>query len=365
MTLFFLITTLIACGLAGYFYYAHAKIKIYAAKTSFKNRIQQLTTEVEMVTGSYAELQLINDELKAEKRTLLNHTKQLVCDKNSIADKALTDYIEQALKKLSSKNYQSSLKRIHKTMNFMRDNGIRDIYIKEEERLREIDEFYQQVLRAEAEKEKQSEIKVRMREEKKAEQEKQKELKRLDDERKKIEKALKEAMKAASDDHNEELEALKLQLAEAEQKAQRTKSMAELTKSGHVYVISNVGSFGDQVYKIGMTRRLEPMDRVKELGDASVPFTFDVHAMISTEDAPALESELHKAFNDRRVNKVNLRKEFFHVDLDEIISKVEEHHGSIEYVVDAEALEYRETLEMEDQGISNEYSQEQEDFNED
>ena len=97
-----------------------------------------------------------------------------------------------------------------------------------------------------------------------------------------------------------------------------------LTKTGHVYIISNDGSFGENVYKIGMTRRLEPMDRVKELGDASVPFPFDVHAMIRTSDAPALENALHKHFDMRRLNLENQRKEIFHVSIDEIRQELDE-----------------------------------------
>lgn len=81
-------------------------------------------------------------------------------------------------------------------------------------------------------------------------------------------------------------------------------------KAGYVYVISNIGAFGENVYKIGMTRRLDPMERVDELGDASVPFNFDVHAMIFSEDAPKLEAALHKAFEDRKLNMVNTRREF-------------------------------------------------------
>lgn len=91
--------------------------------------------------------------------------------------------------------------------------------------------------------------------------------------------------------------------------------MAEQTRKGHVYIISNVGSFGEGIYKIGLTRRLEPLDRVKELGDASVPFLFDVHAIIYAEDAPNLESALHREFDRVRVNAVNKRKEFFRTDL--------------------------------------------------
>ena len=89
-------------------------------------------------------------------------------------------------------------------------------------------------------------------------------------------------------------------------------------KAGYVYIISNIGAFGENVFKIGMTRRLDPQERVDELGDASVPFNFDVHAMIFSDDAPALEAALHRAFESRKLNMVNQRREFFNVTLDEI-----------------------------------------------
>lgn len=95
-------------------------------------------------------------------------------------------------------------------------------------------------------------------------------------------------------------------------------------KAGNVYVISNLGSFGENVFKIGMTRRLDPQDRIDELGNASVPFRFDVHSFIFSDDASALETELHKRLNDKRVNKVNLRKEFFSVSIDELENLVTE-----------------------------------------
>jgi hypothetical protein len=129
-----------------------------------------------------------------------------------------------------------------------------------------------------------------------------------------------------------------------------------LTKSGHVYIISNIGSFGEDVYKIGMTRRLEPMDRVKELGGASVPFPFDVHAMIFCENAPELEARLHRYLGDRRVNKENTRKEFFQISLDEIVKTVQEIDRELEickseiiFTKIAEASDYRKTLARERQ----------------
>lgn len=140
---------------------------------------------------------------------------------------------------------------------------------------------------------------------------------------------------------------LELRLQEAENKEARAKSMAEQTKKGHVYIISNIGSFGENVYKIGLTRRLEPMDRVKELGDASVPFPFDVHAMIYVDDAPALEAALHREFNAYRVNAVNYRKEFFCVDLDSIKDAVETIAGvDAEFKMTALAEDYYESLRL-------------------
>ena len=119
------------------------------------------------------------------------------------------------------------------------------------------------------------------------------------------------------------------------------------TRSGFVYIISNIGSFGDDIYKIGMTRRLEPMDRIKELGDASVPFEFDVHAMIFSEDAPALENTLHTKFRDSQVNKVNPRKEFFKISLDEIEKVVKsEYNATVTFTKVAEAAQYRESLRI-------------------
>ena len=115
-------------------------------------------------------------------------------------------------------------------------------------------------------------------------------------------------------------------------------------KAGYVYIISNIGAFGEGVYKIGMTRRLEPMDRIDELGDASVPFDFDVHALIFTEDAPALETALHHAFEDRKLNMINTRREFFRVSLDEIKAVVTQNFDkTVEFIDIAPAEQYRQS----------------------
>jgi len=162
-----------------------------------------------------------------------------------------------------------------------------------------------------------------------------------------LDKARKEMELATGEKHDRlqtQIENLEQELKEAQEKKERALSMAQQTKRGHVYVISNIGSFGENVYKIGMTRRLEPEDRVKELGDASVPFQFDIHAMIYSDEAPTLEYELHKAFTDRKVNMLNYRKEFFNVTLEEIEQKIKDIGLDAEFSKIPEAMEYRETL---------------------
>ncbi|WP_428308884.1 DUF4041 domain-containing protein [Lacipirellula sp.] len=137
---------------------------------------------------------------------------------------------------------------------------------------------------------------------------------------------------------------LETQLSDALDRKAKAIARAQLTKSGHVYVLSNIGSFGEGVYKIGMTRRLEPLERVEELGDSSVPFYFDVHALIYSENAPQLENQLHRYFAARRVNKVNLRREFFRVTLAEIREAVKELHAEVTFVTEHQAEQYRKTL---------------------
>ena len=180
------------------------------------------------------------------------------------------------------------------------------------------------------EKEEQAKIREQMREEEKAAREAEKAQQQAEKEEAKyqelLQKVEQEVLQASEKDKvklNSKINELQLRIAEIEEK-KRAISQAMLTKTGHVYIISNVGSFGENIYKIGMTRRLEPMDRVKELGDASVPFPLDVHAMIRTSDAPSLENALHKHFERRRLNLENERKEFFRVSIDEIREELDQ-----------------------------------------
>jgi hypothetical protein len=204
------------------------------------------------------------------------------------------------------------------------------------------------------EREEQRRIQEQIREEEKARREYERAIqeaaKEEDALRKAMEKARAEVANATAQER-EKLESrmaeLTQKLADAEAKNQRALSMAQQTRSGHVYIISNIGSFGEDVLKIGMTRRLEPEDRIKELGDASVPFGFDVHAMIRSDDAPALERLLHGKFDEYRVNKVNYRKEFFRLPIKALRDFVVENDLEATFTMTAEAREYRETLAFE------------------
>lgn len=150
----------------------------------------------------------------------------------------------------------------------------------------------------------------------------------------------------AAQDLDKQIAKLEKQIAISEEKIARAASEAQKTRAGFIYVISNIGSFGDGVVKIGMTRRLEPMDRVAELGDASVPFRFDVHTLAFVEDAPAIEKKLHARFSDRRLNKENHRKEFFRVSPQEVQEAIETMGVQSDWYFEVEAREYRETLSI-------------------
>lgn len=213
---------------------------------------------------------------------------------------------------------------------------------------------YQFKLKKKDEQEEQRAIKEQIREEQKARREYERARQRAEKEEEMYQRLLDKA-KAALEQATEEerqaaqlrIDSLEAELQEAKAKAERAVSMAQQTKKGHVYIISNIGSFGEGIYKIGLTRRLDPTERVHELGGPSVPFRFDIHAMISSDNAPELESRLHKAFNDQRVNTVNLRKEFFKVSLEDIKCKVEELTGKdSNFVMTILAEEYYQSQRM-------------------
>lgn len=212
------------------------------------------------------------------------------------------------------------------------------------------------------EKEEQKRIRQEMREQAKLEKELAEARKNIEKEQTHYENALQKLQAQLESESSQEKKEDLLQ-KETEIKEQLSKIHKSLEdvdyrtanqKAGYVYVISNIGAFGENVYKIGMTRRLDPMERVDELGDASVPFNFDVHAMIFSEDAPKLEAALHKAFEDRKLNMVNTRREFFHVTLEEIEQVVKENYDkTVEFIKTPPAEQYRLSKAMLEQASNN------------
>jgi predicted nuclease with TOPRIM domain len=281
---------------------------------------------------------------------------------------AFNGAVDSVLSKVKHDNYGTLRRQIQDAYNLIALNGraFRDAKITEEylnSRLLELEWATKTHALKLRDKEEQRRAKELMREEQKAKREYEKAMREAQKEEALIEKAMEKArasLEAAHEDeknkYEKELEELRLKWEEAEERNKRAISMAQQTKRGHVYIISNIGSFGEDVYKIGMTRRLDPLDRVKELGDASVPFLFDVHSIIFSEDAPSLEGELHRKFDDRRVNKVNLRKEFFKVKISEIKEIVDAEGMDCHWTIQAKAAQFRESKAIESQGNSSENS---------
>lgn len=274
---------------------------------------------------------------KAEAERAVQNTK----DENTVFHAAIEEVInlwvndswKSITDKLTAGNYATQKSRMEKVFETCRKHGIdfdgrqeRAFYVR-------LESEWKREVAAEKAKEEQQRIKEIMREEQRAEKVRAAELKKLEEERQELEvkhqehleriKMLREmeSLKKITEEQQRELQAALAENADLEKEISenvRRKSMAELTKAGNVYVISNVGSFGDRVYKVGMTRRLIPEERVKELSDASVPFPFDCHMMIPTEDAPKLESKLHEELWAHRLNLVNDGKEFFRTELETI-----------------------------------------------
>lgn len=274
---------------------------------------------------------------------------------------AFNGKVDSILSKTKKDNYGTLEQKIRDAFYMVNHNGtaFRNARITEEYLAARLDELKWGTIVAELKaqaQEEQRRLREQIREEERARREYEKAMRDAAKEEEMLRKAMEKAqqqMESASEAQKAEFEAklaeLEGKLKEAEERGQRALSMAQQTKHGNVYVISNIGAFGENVYKVGMTRRLDPLDRVRELGDASVPFPFDVHAIIESDDAPGLETTLHRALSMMQMNKVNPRKEFFRVQLSDIRSLVENAGLTANWTMEAEAAEYRETLAIEEE----------------
>ena len=271
--------------------------------------------------------------------------------------RAFNGECDAAVAKVSYNNIQTMETRIRKSWDAINDlvdvQHCRVVVEYLDLKLQELHLVFEYEERVQKQKEEQRLIKERMRDEEIARREIEKA--RLQAEKDEVqyqealERAREDAERAVGEQHDKlvaKVQELERRLAEAHVNKERALARAQLTRSGHVYVISNIGSFGEEVFKIGMTRRLDPFERIRELGDASVPFEFDIHAVIFSEDAPTLETTLHREFEGRRINLVNERKEFFGVSIKDIAQAVKKCHGEIQITLAAEARDYRKTVSM-------------------
>lgn len=221
-----------------------------------------------------------------------------------------------------------------------------------------VDVEYQYYIKREQEREEQRLIREQMRQEAAERKELEAQKKKLESEEAKFEVELQRTNELLIRENNSDIIAqLQSRIVELKQQQHNVLEQKEEIlkrangKAGYVYVISNLGSFGQQVFKVGMTRRMNPQDRVDELGDASVPFKFDVHAMIFSDDAVGLEYQLHQELTDKRFNKVNLRKEFFVTTVEELQTLVETIDPTAEFKTSMVAHEYFRSIEMDEEGI--------------
>ena len=266
---------------------------------------------------------------------------------------------EVTIGKVKHSNLESSKKRIQKSFDVLNN-----LYKREQVHLTQgylnlkFDEMhlaYEYEVKKQEEKEELREAREREREEKKLQKELEKERKKFEKENDSINSEIEEAkakMAQAAAEERAKLEAeiAKLQAAldKNNEEVRKINEWKEKPGAGYVYIISNIGSFGKEVFKIGVTRRENPEDRIRELSSASVPFRYDAHVFIFSKDAYDLENKLHKRFDKQRVNKVNMRKEFFHITIDDVKQIVEENKGAVHsFVEHPDAEEYYDTLKIE------------------
>ena len=280
----------------------------------------------------------------------------MVADMQKLLLRAFNSECDDTIEHVKYSNIDSSEKRISSSRDAISKLGaIMGVSISQRYFNLKIDELYlafEYAQKKQEEKEAQKEARERMREAAKLAKEIEEARKKLEKEQRHYQNALKavdDQLKNASEADRPAIEEKRKELVSQLEKIDKEFKDVDYReanqRAGYVYVLSNIGAFGENVYKIGMTRRLNPMDRVDELGDASVPFNFDVHAMIFSDDAPRLEAALHNAFADRKLNFVNQRREFFRVSLDEIKKVVKENYDqSVEFIDLAPAEQYRESL---------------------
>lgn len=285
--------------------------------------------------------------------------KKMIKDMKKLLLRAFNSECDEIVSKIKYNNFEQSLKRLQKSKEAISKLGkVMNINISSSYYNLKVDELslaleYKQI--KQKEKEEERERREALREAERVEREIKEKRLAVEKEQKQYQKELeriKEKFKKSKNEEEkialqEKLNELNGNLKEIEKIFEDLDYREANKRAGYVYIISNIGAFGENVFKIGLTRRLEPLERITELSGASVPFKFDLHALIFSEDAPSLENALHKAFSKNRVNLINQRKEFFKTTLEEIEKVVKQNYDkTVEFNRIADAEEYRESLKI-------------------
>lgn len=326
---------------AGFTDYAHP------AKDSVELglELRDLRKDVQMSVRNYSAVSSLEEIQVPATKTQRN---KVARDTAKLALTAFNSQVDTIVSGATIRNHESSLAKIVKVADTVERLGassgvkISPDYI--DQRIRELELAIRYHEAKALEKELERERRAELREQARAEKELQAEKERLEKEHQHYLNVL-NTVKESGD--SAEIAKLEAKLQDIENGLNDVEQRNANIRAGYVYVISNLGAFGPNVVKIGMTRRLEPMDRVRELGDASVPFRFDVHALFFSEDAVGVEAELHRRFADKRVNRINVRREFFYATPLEVKKELAGIAGNLlEFVDEPEAEQYRLSLEM-------------------
>ena len=329
---------------------AHYNFSDYDGITSeeCKNKLSLLKTDESSFVKSGNALFITSEGTRKE---INDNKKQILRCFNTECDNVLVNLTHKNIDSMRNKITRSfeSLNKIFAVDGIEMNKELLEM------KLEELNLVYTYELKRQQELELQKEIKEQMREEEKVRREIERQKSKIEKDQAQCSKEMNKLMSYMQKTENDIEKQLYIdKIHELEEKIKSLEKDKETVlereanaRAGYVYIISNIGSFGRDVYKIGMTRRLEPMDRIKELSSASVPFDFDVHAMIFSDNAPELENLLHKKFEKNSVNRVNYRKEFFKVSLDEIEDVViKEYNNTVKFTKVPAADQYRETLRI-------------------
>lgn len=326
----------------------------FANSSLYKDELENIRNQqIEMIKNGSAAIcdkrWLIQGSVVKGERFIEDNIKQIL--------KTFNNECENAISKVKFNNIESIKKRITLAFNSLNKlNAINKVYISEQYLELKYNEMYLAYEYAQKVQKEKEELRIQRelhREELKVAKELEEKRIEIEKEQQHYNNVLKRLLEQIAVEKSNErkiiLEDKKVEiennLVDLEQALKDVDYREANQRAGYVYIISNIGAFGKNIYKIGMTRRLDPQDRVDELGSASVPFKFDVHAFIFSDDAPKLENILHKTFENNRVNLMNNRKEFFNVPLEEIEKVVKENYDkAVDFKYDAEAEQYRETL---------------------